>query len=325
MSTKPRKDYNPGTFRSAFEAKYRSRPADITIIVMTRFAARVCQAIDTAVVKGGLGLEMRLDTPRATKDADLIISGSHDLGARLSEAGRIDLGDFLRYSVIADRSGATINAPGLAYAGQRYKVQARFGSGMGPWPGDPFRTFAAEISIRHPAGFDIFHSGFTEFPTIPLAPVRVYSLPWQISEKVHAYTDPRHRETTNPGLMRPRDLLDMCRCARATTKNARIEGSSLRDALEQTFVRRKQAAHDQHVVLQDLPRELPTMPPSWEEAFQRQVQSTSLPWRTSSAAHEAAARFLDPILGGAVVGAWDPAQQRWLDLVASDRSDDSQH
>jgi hypothetical protein len=56
---------------------------------MQRFVARVCQQIDSAVFKGGLGLELRLDVPRTTKDADIIISGSHDLDQHLTAAGKL--------------------------------------------------------------------------------------------------------------------------------------------------------------------------------------------------------------------------------------------
>jgi hypothetical protein len=317
MSPKELKQYNnPGSFGNAFKSKYNTRPERALVILMQRFAARVCQAIDGAVVKGGLGLEMRLDTPRTTRDADIIISASHNLDARLVDAGKIDLGDFLRYSVTTEPRRGVIDAPGMMYPGRRYTVHARFATGPGPWPGDPFRKFTAEISVRSPAASDTFQCGIDEFPQIPVVPIRIYSLPWQIAEKVHAYTDPRHRETSNLNLMRPRDLLDVCRCASATSQNAKIDSEDLRLALQETFKRRKMAAQHQQVVLQDLPEHLPMMPIIWEGSFQNEVQRSSLPWRTSAEAHRFAAQFLDPILSGSAAGAWDPGHQRWIAPVA---------
>jgi len=311
------KQYNsPGSFKFAFESRYRDRPERQLVILMQRFAARVCRVIDSAVVKGGLGLEIRLDTPRTTQDADIIIAGSHNLDTRLAEAGKVDLGDFLRFSVTPSSRGTEINAPGMLYPGKRYKIQARFANGPGPWPGDPFRKFTAEISVRSPAGFDILECGLEEFPLVPMVPIRVYSLHWQIAEKVHAYTDHRHTLTTNAHLMRPRDLLDICRCSHAPLGRAKITSESLHIALKQTFERRKQQAHSQGIELQDLPRALPVMPATWENAFQETVKQGSLPWRTSAEAHAAAARFLDPVLSGLATGTWDPVQRIWAEAIA---------
>jgi hypothetical protein len=312
-SPKPPKQYkSPGSFKSAFDSKYRDKPGHALVVVMQRFSARVCKAIEGAVVKGGLGLEMRLDTPRTTKDADIIISAAYDLDRRLADAGGLDLGDYLRFSVTPERRGSKINAPGMLYPGVRYKVQARFTSGPGPWSSPPDRTFTAEISVRSPAGFDVFESRIEGFPLVPVAAVRVYSLSWQIAEKVHAYTDSRHTESQNPDLMRPRDLLDICRCSTARRVEAKITSVSLRAALEQTFERRKLVAQEHQVVLQDLPQQLPRMPESWETAFQREVQRSSLPWRNSLDAYKAAAQFLDPILEGSADGEWVPEQRRWV-------------
>ena len=318
MTAKPPKLYaSPGAFETAFNSKYRGRPERALVILMQRFAARVCHVIDGAVVKGGLGLDLRLDTPRTTLDADIIISASHNLDNRLSEAGKLEMGDYLRFKVAPDAKWGEINAPSIAYSGKRYKVQALFTSGPGPWSAKPARSFSAEISVRHPAGFDTLESAIEEFPQIPAAPIRVYSLAWQIAEKVHAYTDPHHRESLNPDAMRPRDLVDICRCATATTPDARLNSSNLRSALVQTFDQRKSAALAKGVSLQDLPRHLPSMPASWEPAFLREVERSALRWKTSAEAHRVAAHLLGPVLDGSAEGDWDPAQQRWIAAAGS--------
>src|SRR5690606_14461016 len=71
----PKTSASPAAFKAAFDRRFRDDPR-ARIIIMERFAARVCHEMDGAVIKGGLGLELRLETPRATKDADIIISGS---------------------------------------------------------------------------------------------------------------------------------------------------------------------------------------------------------------------------------------------------------
>ena len=100
---------SPGQFKAAFDRRYREQPRAL-IIMMERFAARVCQEIDSAVIKGGLGLELRLETPRTTKDADLVVSGSANLEVRLKQAGKMDLGDYLRFAVKPNNSSARSRA-----------------------------------------------------------------------------------------------------------------------------------------------------------------------------------------------------------------------
>ena len=274
---------------------------------MQRFAARVCQKIDSAVVKGGLGLELRLDVPRTTKDADIIISGSHDLDQRLEAAGKVDLEDFLLFRVEPDKSTSTFEVPGMEYHGKRYKVQAFFAD-KNIAPGQkPDRKFTVKASIRSAAGYDTIESIWDGFDQVPPAGIRIYSLPWQIAEKVHAYTDLRHRESSNPDMMRPRDLLDICRCAVARTLDAPLRSDELRDALTMTFEYRK--SHDPS--LHDLPNTLPPLPPDWVSSFEKQVEQDNLPWKTPKEAHSLAVEFIDPVLAHQATGTWNPDDRAW--------------
>lgn len=274
--------------------------------MMERFAARVCQEIDSAVIKGGLGLELRLETPRTTKDADLVVSGSANLEARLKQAGLLDLGDYLRFAVKPNKL-PRFKVPGMRYSAERYDVQAYFATGPGPWSGSPYRKFAVEIDIRGHVEFDQLFSEVEGFPQIPRVPIRVLDLHVQIAEKVHAYTDPRHREAGDEKVMRPRDLLDMCRCA--ASERVSFDAARLREALGSVYERRRQAAPDAN--LPDLPRELPTMPQSWERAFKAQAEQSQLPWTDPIVAHRFAAAFINPVLAADARGQWDPAAKRW--------------
>jgi hypothetical protein len=309
--TKPPKPDTPRRIQLQFRKRHGPNPARELVLVMQRFAARVCEVFPKAVVKGGLGLELRLDTPRTTEDVDIIIAAAHDLDTRLIEAGRLDLGDFMRFRISPDKGGAQFVVPGMPYPGKRYLIQSFFTDG------DPhalpdkavYRKFKLEVSIREAADFETVESQWEGFPQVRVVHIRVYSVPWQIAEKVHAYSDPRHRESNNPDMWRPRDLLDICRCAATGISTVRIDAHTLRNALEQTFAKRKAATKD--IVLPDLPGRLPPLPIQWEPAFQQQVQQASLPWTTPDAAHRVAAALVDPVLAGTARGTWRPDTQNW--------------
>lgn len=301
---KPPKTYaSPGAFKAAFDRRFRDDPR-ARIIIMERFAARVCHEMDGAVIKGGLGLELRLETPRATKDADIIISGSADLEACLTRAGQIDFGDFLKFAVKPARGG-DFEVPGMAYPGKRYEVQAFFAHGRPPWPGKPYRRFAVEFDIRGPVEYDEISTSDTGFPHVHTVPIRIYSIHAQIAEKIHAYTDPRHRNTENEHVMRPRDLLDLCRCA--TSTRVHLDAQRLRASITTVYATRKAAFPDLH----DIPERMPAMPPSWSDAFEKQVSQSQLPWQDPIIAHQLASQFIDPVLAGTARGRWDPKTRRW--------------
>lgn len=158
-----------------------------------------------------------------------------------------------------------------------------------------------------PAGYDTVQSTWEGFDQVPSAEIRIYSLPWQIAEKVHAYTDPHHRDCSNPDLMRPRDLLDPCRCATATTPAARLESHELRNALTRTFEHRRARDPSKH----HLPSTLPPLPTSWVDGFMRQVEQDALPWKSPEEAHALAARLIDPVLGDQASGTWDSQARVW--------------
>ncbi len=120
----------------------------------------------------------------------------------------------------------------------------------------------------------------------------MYPRATHIAEKLHAYTMPR--PTPNS---RIKDLPDLVILAGVGS----LEGSELRRALEQTFGHRNTHA---------LPEAFPAPPERWREPYRRTAQEEGLAWGTLDQAHEAAAKFLEPILRGEL-GVWDPAHWRW--------------
>src|SRR5712675_2381630 len=102
---------SPKAFKEALEQRLRSASnngVDFArrrqLLVFDRFLARVVAVLgDAVLLKGGLVLELRLERARTTKDIDLRVTGSpENVLARLQEAGRRDLGDFMAFEVGRD-------------------------------------------------------------------------------------------------------------------------------------------------------------------------------------------------------------------------------
>jgi hypothetical protein len=125
---------SPLAFKEALEARLRERAQRDgrsinrvrQLVVMERFLARVFAGFDSAVLKGGMVMELRLERARATKDVDLRLNGrANDILDRLQAAGRSDLLDFLSFEVRSDAAHPVIEADGLLYEGQRFRAEAR--------------------------------------------------------------------------------------------------------------------------------------------------------------------------------------------------------
>src|ERR1700748_985430 len=74
------------------------------LLVFDRLLARIVSVLgEAATLKGGLVLELRLERARTTKDIDLRLVGSPDsVLAKLREAARLDLADFLTFEIGPD-------------------------------------------------------------------------------------------------------------------------------------------------------------------------------------------------------------------------------
>ena len=102
---------SPEAFKQALEQRLRAATKTGAafarkrqLLVFDRFLARIVQVLgDTATLKGGLVLELRLDRARTTKDIDLRLTGPSDgVLPRLQEAARLDLGDFFTFEIGPD-------------------------------------------------------------------------------------------------------------------------------------------------------------------------------------------------------------------------------
>ena len=131
-----RKYAEPADFKQALENHLKKRAAvmgvDVARLrqrwVFERFLARLTLHFgDRVIVKGGVALALRLAGARFTRDVDLRLSGSPDrLAIELSVVGKLRVDeDFLALTVEPDPNHPTIEAEGLKYGGQRFRVEAQ--------------------------------------------------------------------------------------------------------------------------------------------------------------------------------------------------------
>ncbi len=251
----------------------------------------VAQFGDRAVVKGGIALQLRMESARTTRDVDLRMSGdSSRLIYELRQAGQLLLDrDFLTFTVEPDPRHPTIEGEGVLYEGQRFRVEAslagkiygsRFGLDVGF--GD-LMTHPPEI---------VSGSDLSAFAEIPRVSVRVYAREVHVAEKLHALTLPRSRENT-----RVKDLPDLALLA----MTGPFECSALREAIRATFAQR--GSHQ-------VPSSIAAPPEGWAAPYANMMEENRLPWATLHDLTTAVRAFLDPVLRGED-GVWDPATWVW--------------
>ena len=181
---------SPPAFKQALEKRLRN--ASISggdfarrrqLLVFDCFLARVGHVLGDAVVpKGGLVIELRLVRARTTKDIDLRMSVSpKEVLDRLQEAGRLDLGDFMRFEVQPDRNHPEIEGEGMRYDGYRFRAECQLAGTLYGRPfgvdvafGDPL-TQELDVVVAE----DVLAFAGIEPPT-----VRLYPLTSHIAEKL---------------------------------------------------------------------------------------------------------------------------------------------
>jgi hypothetical protein len=84
-----------------------------------------------------------------------------------------------------------------------------------------------------------------------------------------------------------------------------LEATRVRKALQQTFSFRK---------THELAESLPAPSIAWARPYARTAEDDDLPWRTLQEVTLAAKAFLDPLLGGARVKAWEPSSWAWTSV-----------
>jgi hypothetical protein len=261
--------------------------------VFDRFLARlVAVAGETATLKGGLVLELRLERARTTRDIDLRVTGKPDeILGKLQEAGRLDLGDFLSFEVRPDAEHPEIQNDGMQYEGKRFRAECRLAGKLYANP------FGVDVGFGDPIlGLPevVVADDTLAFAGIAPPTLRIYPVETHVAEKLHAYTMPRERPNT-----RVKDLPDLALLAGIKP----LDSARLRAAMEQTFEFRKTHA---------LPTLLPEPPAAWESSYAAMAREDGLAWPTLADVAAAGRAFLDPVLGTPPAATWDPAMARWI-------------
>ena len=290
---------SPEAFKQALEQRLRSAAkmgAELSrkrqLLVLDRFLARIVAVLgDAATLKGGLVLELRVERARTTKDVDLRMVGSpDDILAKLQEAGRRGLGDFMTFEVGPDDDHPEIQNEGMQYDGLRFRAECKL---AGKVYGQPFGVDVAfgdpilgepEIMVAE----DVLAFAGIAPPTLRLYPIETH-----IAEKLHAYTMPRSRPNS-----RVKDLPDLALLATARA----IDAKRLRAALEQTFTFRK---------THPLPALVPTPLPAWTTPYVAMAREDHLAWPTLDDVTKAAQAFLDPVLAGGLDAVWNSGTWTW--------------
>jgi hypothetical protein len=290
---------SPEAFKQALEQRLRTSAksgAEFArkrqLLVFDRLLARIVAVLgDAATLKGGLVLELRLERARTTKDVDLRMVGSpEDVLAKLQEAGRKDLGDFMTFEVGPDEDHPEIQNDGMQYDGLRFRAECKL---AGKLYGQPF---GVDVAFGDPILGEpevVVAEDVLAFAGIAPPTLRLYPIETHIAEKLHAYTMPRARPNS-----RVKDLPDIALLATAQP----LDAKRLRAALEQTFTFRETHA---------LPANVPAPLDAWRMPYEAMAREDQLRWTTLEDVARAAQTFLDPVLAGDLDAAWNPAAWTW--------------
>ncbi len=262
------------------------------LLVFDRFLARVVAVLgEAATLKGGLVLELRLERARTTKDIDLRMMGSpDDVLAKLQEAARRDLADFMTFEVGPDEDRPEIQNDGMQYDGLRFRAECRL---AGKLYGQPF---GVDVAFGDPILGEpevVVAEDVLAFAGVAPPTLRLYPIETHIAEKLHAYTMPRSRPNS-----RVKDLPDMALLATAQA----LDAKRLREAFEQTFTFRK---------THPLPAAVPAPLPAWTTPYAAMAREDQLTWPTLDDVTQAAQAFLDPVLAGGLDATWEPEGWSW--------------
>lgn len=304
----------PEAFRMALKQKQKQRAAAAGVPVRRlaqvdlyyRFLARVLQELGhgAVVVKGGVALEMRLQRARTTLDIDLRAGGSPDkICEQIRVAGLRELDDFFTFRVEPYDGKEGIEGDGVIYKGRRFRVQAILAN-------SPYQDrFGLDVAFGDPmVGPPDFVTAPDAFSFVGIAPpaIPIYPIGTHLAEKLHAYTLPREGRPNT----RLKDLVDIALVATELALQpspTMINASTVRQALRETFAARK--SHP-------LPVTVPSPPSEWRVRYERERDNNRLPWASIDDVLVEAARFLDPVLAGAAIGAWDPRSRSWSPELA---------
>lgn len=272
----------PHALRTALEQRLRNRSADTGVgldrlrrrVVFERIVARL-EAAEPGrwVLKGGMALEVRLhDDARLTKDIDLglrdEIEDAADLQERLVDALAVDQ-DGDGFELLASYP-EVLGADGGGHLTWRVKVAARLA-------GRPFGGIQVDISPRaHElvATDRLPLPNSLDFAGVPATVVEIVDVHRHAAEKFHAMLrDYGDRENS-----RVRDLVDLV----LLIEHDLLTAPAVAAAASEVWAERDGV---------EPPRELPALPDSWPERYERVAAEQELDSETFTAAQALVGRL----------------------------------
>jgi hypothetical protein len=288
-----KRHFTSRTFRHALDDRLRNEASKQHLPVETlrrrllneRFLARLFARTDAPwLLKGGYSFELRYGPKaRTTRDIDLsvVASGEGSLEERLAivreelqEAAKLDLGDFLKFTIGTARALLA----GAPRGGARFPVDVHLAD-------KEYGRLQLDIGFGDAligAPEDLLGEDLLAFAGVAPARVRAISKAQQFAEKVHAYTQPWiDRENT-----RVKDLVDLL----ILIERGNLERAELNAALRLTFSTRKRHA---------LPVDLPDPPQRWSDEFRELAEEADVtPLELSHASERLRAFWREVTTGG---------------------------
>jgi hypothetical protein len=237
------------------------------------------------ILKGGYALQLRTEHARTTHDIDLLAQhiSLGQIAETLLEEIHQDAGDHFEFRV--ERTDQDINI-GSAI---RFRATARLA-------GRVFERFHVDIGLDDPIVEPIEYltpPGYLAFAGIPTTQIPCYPVTQHIAEKLHALVRPRPVETS-----RVKDLVDILLFA---GMDGDLQAERLYAAIQAVFEARKDL----------IPVQLDRIPVSWRPKFNQFTRNLDLTFSHFDDAVQAAQGFVNPVLGGACRGTWDPESWKW--------------
>lgn len=241
---------------------------------------------DEVVLKGGFVMELRIQTPRTTRDVDLCISG--DLATFIDDLARtaaVPGPDWFEFKIF---EGKEMKGEQIVHEGQRVNVHAKLG---GQDYGDPF---GLDISVADAIVVPVeIIDGDHLITFLDIEPVqhRIYPKETHVAEKLHAisYEWPDNRINS-----RVKDLVDLGLFA----TRCEFDADPLSRSIEATFEFR-----DTH----EIPGNTPKYPDGWGALYESMANEHGLQWQDVDELQRDVEAFLNPLLNlDVATKSWTP-------------------
>src|SRR5262249_2404931 len=152
---------------------------------------------------------------------------ARDVLAKLQEAGRKNLGEFMTFEIVSNDEHLEIRNERMQYDGLRFRAECKL---AGKLYGQPFGVTVAFADPILGEPDVIVANDVLAFAAIAPPTLRLHPIETHIAEKLHAYTMPRARPNN-----RVKDLPDLALLATVQP----LDAKRLWTAFEQTFAFRR--------------------------------------------------------------------------------------